>query len=266
LYKAIAKHENPRDIYAEKLFGQGIIEKGHTQKLEEEYKAKLEESLESSRKEDKTTITPFMQDEWEGYEYVEEDKMMETVNTKFDLKKLDEIAEVITKLPEDKKFLKKIAKLVEARHTMYFEDNKLDWAMGELLAYGTLLKEGHDVRMSGQDVERGTFSHRHAVIKVEDSEEEVVLLNNLKGDQGNFYIYNSLLSEYGVVGFDYGYAMASPNTLTLWEAQFGDFSNGAQIMIDQYISAAEDKWKLQNGLVLLLPHGYEGQGAEHSSA
>ena len=266
LYKAIAKHENPRDIYADKLIAQGVIEKGYTDKLEQEYKDKLEENLEDSRKEDKTTITPFMQDEWEGYEYAEEDKMMEAVNTKFDLKKLDEIAEVITKLPEDKKFLKKIAKLVEARHTMYFEDNKLDWAMGELLAYGTLLKEGHDVRMSGQDVERGTFSHRHAVIKVEDSEEEVVLLNNLKGDQGDFYIYNSLLSEYGVVGFDYGYAMASPNTLTLWEAQFGDFSNGAQIMIDQYISAAEDKWKLQNGLIMLLPHGYEGQGAEHSSA
>lgn len=266
LYKAIAKHENTRDIYADKLIAEGVIDKGYTDKLEQEFKDKLEENLEDSRKEDKTTITPFMQDEWEGYDYAEEDKMMEAVDTTFDLKKLDEIAEVITKLPEDKKFLKKIAKLIEARRTMYFEDNKLDWAMGELLAYGTLLKEGHDVRMSGQDIERGTFSHRHAVITVEDSEEEVVLLNNLKGDQGDFYIYNSLLSEYGVVGFDYGYAMASPNTLTLWEAQFGDFSNGAQIMIDQYISAAEDKWKLQNGLVMLLPHGYEGQGAEHSSA
>src|SRR5690606_30944186 len=125
-----------------------------------------------------TTITPFMQDEWEGYDYAEEDKMMEAADTTFDLKKLDEIAQAITKLPEDKKFLKKIAKLIEARHTMYFETNKLDWAMGELLAYGSLLNEGHDVRMSGQDVERGTFSHRHAVIKVEDSEEEVIPLNN----------------------------------------------------------------------------------------
>ncbi|MGO3182565.1 MAG: 2-oxoglutarate dehydrogenase E1 component [Aequorivita sp.] len=265
LYKAIAKHENPRNIYAEKLVAEGVIDEGYTAKLEKEYKNKLEENLEDSRKEDKTSITPFMQDEWEGYDYSEDNQMVEPVDTTFDLKKLDEIAESISKLPEDKKFLRKIAKLVEHRHAMYFDDNKLDWAMGELLAYGSLLKEGHDVRMSGQDVERGTFSHRHAVIKVEDSEEEVVLLNSLKGDQANFYIFNSLLSEYGVVGFDYGYAMASPRTLTIWEAQFGDFSNGAQIMIDQYISAAEDKWKLQNGLVMLLPHGYEGQGAEHSS-
>ncbi len=266
LYKAIAKHDNPSNIYAQKLIAEGVIDKGYIDKLEQEYRDKLEENLESSRKEDKTSITPFMQDEWDGYNYAEEDKMMKAVDTTFDIKKLDEIAEVITKLPEDKKFLKKIAKLIEARQKMYFEDNKMDWAMGELLAYGSLLQEGHDVRISGQDVERGTFSHRHAVIKVEESEEEVVLLNHLKGDQGDFYIYNSLLSEYGVVGFDYGYAMASPNTLTIWEAQFGDFGNGAQIMIDQYISAAEDKWKLQNGLVMLLPHGYEGQGAEHSSA
>ncbi|MEM0517729.1 2-oxoglutarate dehydrogenase E1 component [Aequorivita flava] len=266
LYKAIAKHDNPSKIYAQKLIKEGVIDEGYIDKLEQEYKDKLEENLEDSRKEDKTSITPFMQDEWEGYNYAEEDKMMQPVDTTFNLKKLDKIAEAITKLPEDKKFLRKITRLVEARRTMYFEDNKLDWAMGELLAYGSLLNEGHDVRMSGQDVERGTFSHRHAVIKVEESEEEIVLLNHLQGDQGEFYIFNSLLSEYGVVGFDYGYAMASPNSLTIWEAQFGDFSNGAQIMIDQYISAAEDKWKLQNGLVMLLPHGYEGQGAEHSSA
>ncbi|TPN86168.1 2-oxoglutarate dehydrogenase E1 component [Aquimarina algicola] len=265
LYKAISKHKNPRDIYAEKLISEGIIDANYVSTLEKEYKASLEEELEDSRKQEKTVITPFMQDEWAGFERVQEDEMMEVVDTTYPKEHLTEIAEIITKLPSDKKFLRKIERLIDQRHKMFFETDQLDWAMGELLAYGSLLKEGYDVRMSGQDVERGTFSHRHAVIKVEDSEEEVLLLNHLKGDQGDFYIYNSLLSEYGVVGFDYGYAMASPDTLTIWEAQFGDFSNGAQIMIDQYISSAEDKWKLQNGLVMLLPHGYEGQGAEHSS-
>ncbi|NNJ89514.1 MAG: 2-oxoglutarate dehydrogenase E1 component [Eudoraea sp.] len=266
LYKAIAKHKNPRDIYAEKLVAEGVIDNTYVKQLEEEYKSSLEEELEDSRKEDKTVITPFMADEWKGFVNVREWEMMDEVDTSYDRKKLDQIAETITTLPKDKKFLRKVEKLVGDRRKMYFENNKLDWAMGELLAYGSLLEEGFGVRMSGQDVERGTFSHRHAVMKVEESEEEVMLLNHISKKQGRFQIYNSLLSEYGVLGFDYGYAMASPKTLTIWEAQFGDFSNGAQIMIDQYISAAEDKWKLQNGLVMLLPHGYEGQGAEHSSA
>ncbi|MDF4201956.1 2-oxoglutarate dehydrogenase E1 component [Maribacter sp. SA7] len=266
LYKAISKHKNPRDIYAEKLRQEGVIDGTYVKQLEKQYKDSLEEKLEDSRKEDKTVITPFMADEWKGFENVREWEMMDAVNTKFTKTKLNKIAKVITALPEGKKFLRKVEKLVKDRYKMYFEADNLDWAMGELLAYGSLLEEGYAVRMSGQDVERGTFSHRHAVMKVEESEEEVILLNHLSEKQAKFQIYNSLLSEYGVVGFDYGYAMASPNTLTIWEAQFGDFSNGAQIMIDQYISAAEDKWKLQNGLVMLLPHGYEGQGAEHSSA
>ena len=257
---------NSRDIYADKLKKEGVIEAGHIKILEAEYKNKLNEDLEDSRKENKAVITAIMKDEWKGFHHAQEKKMMQPVDTTFPLDQLTEIAETISKLPSNKSFLKKIERLIATRHKMYFDTNALDWAMAETLAYGTLLKEGYHVRISGQDVERGTFSHRHAVVKVEDSEEEIVLLNNLKGDQGDFYIYNSLLSEYGVVGFDYGYAMASPNTLTIWEAQFGDFSNGAQIMIDQYISAAEDKWDLQNGLVMLLPHGYEGQGAEHSSA
>jgi len=149
---------------------------------------------------------------------------------------------------------------------MVEERDALDWGMGELLAYGSLLLEGHSVRLSGEDSERGTFSHRHAIIKVEDSEEEYNLLNGMREKQGRMAAYNSHLSEYGVLGFDYGYALASPDELTIWEAQFGDFANAAQIIIDQFIAAAEDKWRIQNGLVLLLPHGYEGQGAEHSSA
>lgn len=265
LYKLISKHQNPRDIYAERLMSEGVIDADYVSQLEEEYKAKLEENLEDSRKIEKTVITPFMQDEWKGLERVMEDTMMKNVDTTFSKSGLERIADVISTLPSDKKFIRKIEKLVQSRKTM-FEEDRLDWAMAEHLAYGTLLEEGYEVRISGQDVERGTFSHRHAVVKVEDSEEEVVLLNNVSKDQGRFFIYNSLLSEYGVLGFEYGYAMASPNTLTVWEAQFGDFSNGAQIVIDQYISSGEDKWKTQNGVVMLLPHGYEGQGAEHSSA
>ena len=265
LYKAISKHKNPRDIYAEKLVQESVISAGFVKELEEAYKAKLDENLEASRKKDLTVITPFMENEWEGYKQVSDDVMLQKFDTSFDKNQLTEIAKTITELPADKKFISKITKLIGDRKNMV-ETNKLDWAMGELLAYGSLMAEGFDVRISGQDVERGTFSHRHAVVKVEDSEEEVILLDRIKDKKGNFYIYNSHLSEYGVLGFEYGYALASPKTLVIWEAQFGDFSNGAQIMIDQYISAGEDKWNNQNGLVMLLPHGYENQGAEHSSA
>ncbi len=265
LYKAISKHKNPRDLYAGKLIQENVISTGYVKELEEAYKAKLDENLEASRKKDLTVITPFMENEWEGYKQVSDDVMLQKFDTKFDKNQLAEIAKTITELPADKKFISKITKLIGDRKNMV-ETNKLDWAMGELLAYGSLMSEGFDVRISGQDVERGTFSHRHAVVKVEDSEEEVILLDKIKDKKGNFYIYNSHLSEYGVLGFEYGYALASPKTLVIWEAQFGDFSNGAQIMIDQYISAGEDKWNNQNGLVMLLPHGYENQGAEHSSA
>ena len=266
LYKTISKHKNPRDLYAAQLMAQGIIDASYIKQLDTEYKASLEEDLEDSRKIEKTLITPFMQDEWEGYQKVDEVVMQEQVDTAVSKESLEKVAKVLSELPADKKFLRKTEKLIGDRKKMFFETQKLDWAMGELLAYGTLLSEGHGIRISGQDVERGTFSHRHAVLKAEASEEELIQLNHITEQQGKFTIYNSLLSEYGVLGFDYGYAMASPSNLTIWEAQFGDFSNGAQIVIDQYISAAEDKWKTQNGIVLLLPHGYEGQGAEHSSA
>ncbi len=266
LYKIIAKHQNPRDIYAAKLLAEGVIGDTFVKDLETAYKQDLDDNLQASRKKDLTIITPFMKNEWNGFEQVTDTQMLQKVDTTFSKDGLTAIANVICNLPEEKKFISKIQKLINDRKTMFFETNKLDWAMAEHLAYGSLLTEGYDVRISGQDVERGTFSHRHAVVKVEDSEEEVTLLNNLEGKNGKFNIFNSLLSEYGVLGFDYGYALANPKTLTIWEAQFGDFSNGAQIMIDQYISCGEDKWNNQNGIVLLLPHGYEGQGAEHSSA
>jgi 2-oxoglutarate dehydrogenase E1 component len=265
LYKIIAKHRNPRDIYAEKLIVNGVITQEYLNQIENEYKSKLEENLQASREKQLTIITPFMQDEWQGFEQVSVEAMMQKVDTTFDKKKLDQLAIAISTLPKDKKFINKITKIIEDRRSMY-DNDKIDWGTAETLAYASLLQEGFDIRISGQDVERGTFSHRHAVVKVEDSEEEVILLDNIKDNKGKFYVFNSFLSEYGVLGFDYGYALANPNTLTIWEAQFGDFNNGAQIMIDQYISCGEDKWNNQNGLVMSLPHGYEGQGAEHSSA
>ena len=265
LYKIIARHKNPRDIYAEKLIVDGIIDQAYVNKIESDYKSKLDENLQASRKKNLTIIKPFMQDEWHGFVQVSDSEMLQKVDTTYNKKKLDGILETISTLPSDKKFINKISKIVTDRKTMY-DNNQIDWGTAEALAYGSLLQEGYDIRLSGQDVERGTFSHRHAVVKVEDSEEEVILLNGVQDKKGKFNVFNSFLSEYGVLGFDYGYALTNPNALTIWEAQFGDFSNGCQIMIDQYISCGEDKWNNQNGIVLLLPHGYEGQGAEHSSA
>jgi len=265
LYKAISKHLNPKEIYTNRLINEGVIDLNHSKKLENDYKSSLNEFLEDSKNDDKTVITEFMSTDWKDYPKANQNKMLEVIDTTYPRLKLEKIVQVISSLPNDKKFINKIKKLVNNRLVM-FDHDKLDWSMAEHLAYGSLLEEGFNVRISGQDVERGTFSHRHGIVKVEDSEEEIILHNNIGDSQGVFSIYNSLLSEYAVLGFDYGYAMASPKTLTIWEAQFGDFSNGAQIIIDQYLFSGEDKWKTQNGLVMLLPHGYEGQGAEHSSA
>lgn len=266
LYKAINKHPNPKEIYAEKLLQQGVINKDFLKGLENEFKEVLEMRFDESKKIEKNTITQFMADEWGSFRTAEPEDFEQSIDTSFDIEKLKEIARTITTLPEGKKFFVKIKKLMDDRWKMVDERNSLDWGMAELMAYGTLIMDGYNVRISGEDSERGTFSHRHAVVKVEDSEEEHMLLNNIPEREGRFAVYNSLLSEYGVMGFDYGYAMSSPETLVIWEAQFGDFFNGAQIIVDQFLTAAEDKWKVQNGLVLYLPHGYEGQGAEHSSA
>ncbi|MCR9152491.1 MAG: 2-oxoglutarate dehydrogenase E1 component [Bacteroidetes bacterium] len=266
LYKNINKHPNPKEIYADKLKEAGLIDKAFLKELETEFKEVLEMRFDESKKIEKNTITQFMEDEWNGFRTAEPEDFEKSIDTSFDIEKLKEIARTITTLPEGKKFFVKIKKLMDERWKMVDEKNSLDWGMAELMAYGSLIVDGYNVRISGEDSERGTFSHRHAVVKVEDSEEEHMLLNNIPEREGRFAVYNSLLSEYGVLGFDYGYAMSSPETLVIWEAQFGDFFNGAQIIVDQFLSAAEDKWKVQNGLVLYLPHGYEGQGAEHSSA
>ncbi|WP_010249283.1 2-oxoglutarate dehydrogenase E1 component [Myroides injenensis] len=266
LYKLISKHPNARNIYNARLLENKVIDENFVKTLEQQYKDALEVDLETSRKNEFAKIRTFMQENWKDFKLAGREEMLANYDTKVPLKELTEVAEVITQLPEDKNFISKVKRLVNDRRVMFFEKGQLDWAMGELLAYGTLLTEGYDVRMSGQDVERGTFSHRHAVVKTEDTEESIILLNKLVDQQGEMRIFNSLLAEYAVLGFEYGYALTAPNTLTIWEAQFGDFSNGAQIMMDQYISAAEDKWTSQNGIVMLLPHGYENQGAEHSSA
>ena len=265
LYNIIAKHPNPREIYKEKLLKEGVIGEEIVKQKEAEFKALLETNFEASKEIERNRIFPFMPEEWEGFEIARDTEVFEAANTAYDIEKLKEIAKTISTVPEGKKLIKKVSRLIEGRGKMIDED-KIDWGLGEALAFGSILTDGRNVRVSGEDVERGTFSHRHAVVKTEDTEEEIILLNNINDEQGKLRIYNSLLSEYAVLGFDYGYAMANPKALTIWEAQFGDFVNGAQIVIDQYISAAEDKWRLQNGLVMLLPHGYEGQGAEHSSA
>ena len=263
LYKVISKHANPREIYKDKLIKENIVSDEVLKKMESDFKALLDADFDASKEIEKNTMDIFMADDWKDYPMCPRGAMQNPVDTKFDLAKLKEVAVQMSTLPGDKKFINKITRLFDTRLKM-IEGNSLDWALGEWLAYATLLIEGNNVRISGEDVERGTFSHRHAVVKTEDTEEEYVPLKHVS--ENRFDVYNSHLSEYGVLGFDYGYAMSSPKTLTIWEAQFGDFVNGAQIIVDQYLVAAEEKWKIQNGLVMLLPHGFEGQGAEHSSA
>ncbi|RZJ38778.1 MAG: 2-oxoglutarate dehydrogenase E1 component, partial [Chryseobacterium sp.] len=264
LYKLISKHQNPREIYKELLIKENVVSDDVLKKMEQEFKALLDENFDASKEIERNTMDVFMKDDWTDFPLGSKGAVANgNVDTTYDLEKLKELAVKISTLPSDKKFINKITRLFENRVKMV-EANSLDWAAGELLAYATLLTEGYNVRLSGEDVERGTFSHRHAVVKTEDTEEEYIPLRQITDQR--FDVYNSHLSEYGVLGFDYGYAMAAPKTLTIWEAQFGDFTNGAQIIVDQYLVAAEEKWKIQDGLVMMLPHGSEGQGAEHSSA
>jgi len=266
LYKAIAKHDNPYKIYADKLIAEQSVDAAYVKKITADFKSMLETEYAKSKKDKSSKVKPFMDEVWNKFKRKGIKEMLQPVKTGYAKQKLEYIAKVISTTPEGVKFIRKAERILKGRDKMVFETDVLDWGMAENLAYGSLLEEGFDIRISGEDVERGTFSHRHAILRDEISEERINLLNTNKNNKGEMYIYNSHLSEYGVLGFDYGYAMTNPDTLTIWEAQFGDFSNGAQIIFDQYMSAAEDKWKLQNGIVVLLPHGYEGQGSEHSSA
>lgn len=265
LYKSIEKHPDPWEIYSAKLLEKGLLSQEEIEKIKDEINNKLELDLQESQKAEKAKFKSFLGEIWRDTRIAVPEDFHRSPETGVPYKQLKEIGELITSLPEEKIFNRKLVKLMADRNQMIQPSGKIDWAMGELLAYGSLVKENIPVRLSGQDSERGTFSHRHAVLTIEDSEERYVPLSNLNSEKAAFSIYNSLLSEYAVLGFEYGYSLITPHALTIWEAQFGDFFNGAQIIIDQYLSSAEDKWRVMSNLVLYLPHGYEGQGPEHSS-
>ncbi len=264
MYKLIDKHPNPREVYKAKLLERGEIDAELAKEMEVEFKSMLQERFEEAKGDFKPE-KPTVKNTWEGFRHADAKDFQTIVNTGVSINSLKELGKKISAIPENNLPIKKVQNLFADRAKM-METETIDWAMGELLAYATLLNENHPVRLVGQDVERGTFSHRHAVIKKEDSEAEYVPLNNLSDSQAKLSIYNSLLSEYAALGYEYGYSTCMPQGLTIWEAQFGDFSNGAQIIIDQFIASAESKWGKFSGLTMLLPHGQEGQGPEHSSA
>jgi 2-oxoglutarate dehydrogenase E1 component len=267
LYALIDQHPNPREVYAQFLLDHGESDAKEMAKgMEKKFWADLQERLD----EVKQNPLPYTYQGpdlwWQSLRKSNPADFDQSPNTAISEADFRKIFEAIMTWPESFKPLRKVEKLLQDKIKLFNEEGKVDWATGELLAYGSLLLDGKDVRMSGQDVERGTFSHRHAVLRDENTDELYNRLSRLPDAKGQFRIYNSLLSEYAVLGFEYGYALANPNALVLWEAQFGDFSNGAQVMIDQFISCAEQKWQRMNGVTLLLPHGYEGSGPEHSSA
>lgn len=267
LYALIDKHPDPREVYTNHLLENGEADaKELAKEMEKKFWSDLQERLDDV----KQNPLPYQYQPpelvWKSLRRATVDDFIKSPVTAIKKEDFDKLFHAIMTLPADYKPLKKVEKILAEKIKLHNEENKIDWATGELMAYASLMLEGKDVRMSGQDVRRGTFSHRHAVLRDEVNDKAYNRLAHIEGATGHFRIYNSLLSEYGVLGFEYGYAMANPNALVLWEAQFGDFSNGAQTMIDQFITAGEQKWNRMNGITMLLPHGYEGQGPEHSSA
>jgi 2-oxoglutarate dehydrogenase E1 component len=267
LYALIEKHPNPREVYTHFLMENGEPD---AQDLAKEMEKKFWGDLQERLDEVKQNPLPYHYQApelvWKSFHKATEKDFDQKFPTAVSNETFNTVFNSLMSWPTAFKPLRKVEKLLQDKIKLFKEEEKIDWATGELLAYGTLLTDGKDVRMSGQDVKRGTFSHRHAVLRDELTNKDYSRLSEIPNAKGAFRIYNSLLSEYGVLGFEYGYSLANPNALVLWEAQFGDFSNGAQTIIDQFISSAEQKWNRMSGLVMLLPHGYEGQGPEHSSA
>ena len=267
LYALIDKHLNPREVYTQYLMENGEADaKNLAKEMEQKFLADLQERLD----EVKQNPLPYTYQQpelvWKSFVKAVAADFDSSPSTGISEEQFQLLFDGLMKWPAEFKPLRKVDKLIQDKIKLFADEGKVDWATGELMAYGSLLLEGKDVRMSGQDVKRGTFSHRHAVIYDEITNKGWNRLNHFTATQSPFRIFNSLLSEYAVLGFEYGYSMANPNALVLWEAQFGDFCNGAQTMIDQFIAAAETKWQRMNGVTMLLPHGYEGQGPEHSSA
>lgn len=264
LYGLISKQKNPRQLYIESMITWNQITKEEAKAMEKDFKQMLSDRFNNVKDNELPEKQKGPHTEWKDLRWAKPEDFLNSPGTSVERAVLDHVIEKITSSPADFNVLKKAQKIMDDRKKAY-QENKLDWALGELLAYGSLLNEGFSVRFSGQDVVRGTFSHRMSMLFDEKTSKRFCGLTHIKEDQGEFRIYNSHLSEYAVMGFEYGYSLASPNSLNIWEAQFGDFSNTAQVIIDQFISAAEVKWERMSGITLLLPHGYEGQGPEHSS-
>ena len=266
LYALIDKHANPREVYNKMLMDRGDVDAELAKEMEKVFWGDLQDRFDEVKQKKIPYTHQAPELAWKELARATDADFEKSPSTRISVDKLNDLFAKIMAIPAGFTPLKKVQKLLEDKQKTFSEKQELDWASGELLAYASIVDAGNDVRMSGQDVKRGTFSHRHAVLRDEVTNKEYSRISNISDKQGLFRIYNSLLSEYAVMGFEYGYAMATPDTLSIWEAQFGDFVNGAQTMIDQFISSAEVKWSRMNGLTLLLPHGYEGQGPEHSSA
>ena len=266
LYNLISRHKNPREVYNEILINRGEIDAKLAQEMDKEFREMLQARLDMVKQKPLPYNYQSMEKEWQELRRSKPEDFEKSPETGVSQEVIDKVGKALTVVPEGYKPLKQIEKLLKERQDMFFGSKVLNWAAAELLAYGTILLENKIVRLSGQDVQRGTFSHRHAVFHDANTSAPYNSLNNIAEKQAKLEIYNSLLSEYGVLGFEFGYAMANPNALVIWEAQFGDFANGAQVMIDQFITSTESKWQRMNGVVMLLPHGYEGQGPEHSNA